>query len=155
MDTNAEALKIAKNLTPIIEQVARRMTENCMRSKLYTVSSVPANGKIGVKDAFDEHEMKIPFSSALSKASVGDAVWCVWMGSNQATMVALWAGDIVSSTSSGGDYEHYEGDYTVTPRVFQQSMETENMVMDDDVLVLPIPLTQVSNIKGGKTATIG
>jgi hypothetical protein len=100
MDTNAEALKIAKNLTPIIEQVTYRMTENCMRSKLYTVSSVPSCGKIGVKDAFDEVEMQVPYSSALSKARVGDAVWCVWMGSNQSTMVAMWEGDLVSTSET-------------------------------------------------------
>lgn len=156
MDTNAEALRIAKNLTPIIEQVARRMTENCMRSKLYTVSSAPADGRIGVKDAFDDYEMKIPYSSALSEASVGDTVWCIWMGSNQATMVALWSGDIVSSTGGGGhEYEHYMGEYTVTPRAVQQSLATENLVMDDDVTVLQIEMTEVSNLSGGKTATIG
>lgn len=97
MDDNAEALGIAKNLTPVIEQVADRMTDNCVRSKLYTVSSAPSNGKIGVKDAFDDNEMLVPHSVALSSASVGDAVWCIWMGSNQSTMVAMWTGDIVSS----------------------------------------------------------
>lgn len=96
MDNNAEALKIAKNLTPIIEQTVRRMTENCVRSKLYTVSTAPNGSVIGVKDAFDSNEMLIPYSTALTNASVGDAVWCVWMGSNQSTMVAMWAGDLVS-----------------------------------------------------------
>lgn len=156
MDTNAEALRIAKNLTPIIEQVARRMTENCMRSKLYTVSSAPADGRIGVKDAFDDYEMKIPYSSALSNASVGDTVWCIWMGSNQATMVALWSGDIVSSTGGGGqEYEHYMGTYDITPRVYSQTMETLDKVMDDDVTIQQIPLSEVSNLAGGRTATIG
>lgn len=155
MDTNAEAVKIAKNLTPIIESITRRMTENCMRSKLYTVSSVPSDGKIGVKDAFDTHEMRIPYSSALSEASVGDTVWCIWMGSNQATMVALWSGDIVSSTGGGGSYEHYTGTYTITPRVYSQSMDTVNKVMDDDVTIHEIPLAEVSNLSGGMTATIG
>lgn len=126
-----------------------------MRSKMYTVSSVPNGQTIGVKDAFDDYEMQIPYSSALSKASVGDAVWCIWMGSNQATMVALWAGDIVSSTGGGGEYEHYSGTYDVTPRVYQQSLLTDNYVMDDNVTVYEIPMTQVSNVKGGKTATIG
>lgn len=96
MDNNTEAIKIAKNLTPVINQVAKGVTDNCMRSKLYTVSSAPSNGKIGVKDAFDDVEMKIPYSSTLAKSNVGDAVWCVWMGSNQSTMVAMWAGDLVS-----------------------------------------------------------
>lgn len=96
MDNNTEAIKIAKNLTPVINQVAKGVTDNCMRSKLYTVSSSPSNGKIGVKDAFDDVEMKIPYSSTLAKSNIGDAVWCVWMGSNQSTMVAMWAGDLVS-----------------------------------------------------------
>lgn len=155
MNNNAEAVKIAKNLTPIIESVTKRMTDNCMRSKLYMVSSAPSDGKIGVKDAFDDYEMRIPYASSLSDASVGDAVWCIWMGSNQSTMVAMWKGDIVSSTGGGGEYEHYMGSYSVTPRTYEQTMETQNLVMDDDVTVLSIPLTEVSNIKGGETATIG
>lgn len=155
MNNNAEAVKIAKNLTPIIESVTKRMTDNCMRSKLYMVSSAPSDGKIGVKDAFDDYEMRIPYASSLSDASVGDAVWCIWMGSNQSTMVAMWKGDIVSSTGGGGEYEHYTGTYTITPRVYSQSMDTVNKVMDDDVTIHEIPLAEVSNLSGGMTATIG
>lgn len=62
---------------------------------------------------------------------------------------------------SGGDsgshpeYPVYDGDYEITPQVLEQVLETEGHVMIDDVTVLEIPLTEVSNPYGGKTAIIG
>lgn len=52
-------------------------------------------------------------------------------------------------------HAHYEGEYVITPRVFEQTMGTDDKVMDEDVIILPIPMIKVSNPQGGKTATIG
>lgn len=49
----------------------------------------------------------------------------------------------------------YEGDYEVTPRVYEQTLETKDKLMTDDVLVRVIPLAKVMNIKNGYTVTIG
>ena len=52
--------------------------------------------------------------------------------------------------------EHYQGEYVITPRVAAQTvLATTNKVMDDDVTVLEIPYSEVSNLIGGKTAIIG
>ena len=51
--------------------------------------------------------------------------------------------------------EHYHGSYEVTPMVIEQSLETNNKIMDDDVTIFAIPYSEVSNPSGGKTATIG
>lgn len=52
--------------------------------------------------------------------------------------------------------ETYTGDYTVTPKVRQQTiLPTQLKVMIDDVTVSQIPEYEVSNPQGGKTFIIG
>ena len=53
------------------------------------------------------------------------------------------------------DFDAYEGPYNVIPRVYQQVLETNNKLMEDDVTVEIIPLNTVLNISNGYTATIG
>ena len=48
----------------------------------------------------------------------------------------------------------YKGPYEVTPRVVEQTMETRNKVMTDDVTVLAIPVYRTSNQSGGTTVYI-
>ena len=55
---------------------------------------------------------------------------------------------------SGDKIEHYNGSYTVTPRVERQTLHTENKIMDDDVTVLQIPYFEVTNTNG-TTVIIG
>lgn len=52
-------------------------------------------------------------------------------------------------------YEFYDGEYIVTPDVIAQYLETDSKVMRDDVTVLAVPYTEVSNPDGGLTAIIG
>lgn len=52
-------------------------------------------------------------------------------------------------------YQTYTGDYQVTPRLYDQSLDTDNKLMSDDVTVYQIPVTYTSNIEGGKTVLIG
>lgn len=55
-----------------------------------------------------------------------------------------------------GDYEYYEGEYVVTPQAWEETvLETEGLVLTDDVTVLRIPYFETSNLGGGKTAIIG
>ena len=50
----------------------------------------------------------------------------------------------------------YEGNYTVTPSTENEiTLETAQKLMLADVKVEKIPYAEVSNNKGGKTATIG
>lgn len=55
----------------------------------------------------------------------------------------------------GDRLPEYTGAYTVTPKVFEQSLETKNKSLYEDVTVYEIPLSQVQNPQGGITATIG
>lgn len=55
-----------------------------------------------------------------------------------------------------GDYDYYAGEYVVTPQAWEETvLETEGLVLTDDVTVLRIPYFETSNLGGGKTAIIG
>lgn len=49
----------------------------------------------------------------------------------------------------------YEGEYIVIPTVENQTLETENKVLKENVLVTAIPYFEVSNIANGITVYIG
>ena len=49
----------------------------------------------------------------------------------------------------------YTGDYNVIPRVYEQTLETKDKVMTDDVTVEVIPMLKVINLSNGYTVTIG
>lgn len=59
-------------------------------------------------------------------------------------------GDIVI-----GDLPYYTGEYTVTPSLDAQILDTQGKAMRDDVVVLEIPYYETSNPQGGYTAIIG
>lgn len=49
----------------------------------------------------------------------------------------------------------YEGEYKVTPAVFEKTLNTANKYLKEDVTILKIPYAEVSNTMGGLTVTIG
>lgn len=49
----------------------------------------------------------------------------------------------------------YYGEYTVTPKMQMQTMETADKYMTDDVTILAIPYYSVDNQKNGQTVIIG
>lgn len=56
---------------------------------------------------------------------------------------------------SGNVYEHYEGEYVISPKINSQVMSTKDKVMDDDVLIKEIYYNETENLSGGMTAQIG
>ena len=54
---------------------------------------------------------------------------------------------------TGGD--PYTGSYEVTPRLTEQTLETQYKTMADNVLVHGIPITRAGNPYGGDTVLIG
>ena len=56
---------------------------------------------------------------------------------------------------SGGKLPTYDGEYVVTPKAFvEQTLETKNKSLVEDVTVLEIPYSEVTNPEGGKTVNI-
>lgn len=62
--------------------------------------------------------------------------------------------DIITQIRSSGDWERFFGPYTVVPTVDDQILDTDAKLMTDDVTVLAIPYTEVSNLAGGTTVNI-
>ena len=58
--------------------------------------------------------------------------------------------------SGGGKLPTYEGEYIITPRPYrEQVLDTKNKSLVQDVTVLEIPYSEVTNPEGGVTANIG
>ena len=54
-----------------------------------------------------------------------------------------------------GDIETFDGPYAVRPALVDQTLETEGLLMRQDVTVEQIPIYIVSNNSGGNTVVIG
>ena len=55
----------------------------------------------------------------------------------------------------GSFRDSYEGDYTITPSSSSQELICKNKLMSQNVEVLAIPFSSVSNESGGRTISIG
>ena len=55
----------------------------------------------------------------------------------------------------GNIYPDYTGEYEVTPKFEDQTLPTTDTVLHADVLVKEIPVTEVGNLGGGYTITVG
>lgn len=53
------------------------------------------------------------------------------------------------------DAPEYDGDYVVTPRVYEQYLPTTDRLLRNDVTVEKIPLYRTRNAAGGDTINIG
>lgn len=62
-------------------------------------------------------------------------------------------GQITKVTES--DLPAYTGDYTVTPKTTEQTLETAGKRMTDNIHVQSIPFYEVSNEQGGVSVYIG
>lgn len=52
------------------------------------------------------------------------------------------------------DLPKYDGEYSVTPRVVEQTMYTKGKLMIDDVVIKEVPVYRVGNTSGGTTVYI-
>ena len=88
-DLNQEALAMWNAMKPIIDKEIERRTAGMVQRRKAVVSTAPASGVIGVKESFST-EIFIPYSSALSSATVGTPVWIEFAyGMNNAVAVPL------------------------------------------------------------------
>lgn len=54
----------------------------------------------------------------------------------------------------GGRLPDYDGTYEVTPKINAQTLATKDKSMTDNVTVLAVPYSEVTNPQGGKTVNI-
>ena len=54
------------------------------------------------------------------------------------------------------DFEKYAGQYDITPLpLVEQILNTKNKILENNIVIQPIPYHQVDNDAGGRTITIG
>lgn len=91
-DDTSEALKIWEAIRPMIDTEIAEKTRSCVRTRKMVCTTAPNGSVIGVAEPFG-NEVKIPYSSSVSNAQVGDAVWVQWYYDNASTMLAISFGD--------------------------------------------------------------
>lgn len=62
---------------------------------------------------------------------------------------------VVDGSWAAAELPVYDGAYSVTPAVSEQTLETAQTFVDADIRIEKIPYSEVSNNSGGMTATIG
>lgn len=72
------------------------------------------------------------------------------LSDNIESSVLIIKGDIKIGSS---DHDTYKGPYEVIPKTIDQTLETKNKLMKDDVTVKEIPYAETSNVYG-TTVTI-
>lgn len=71
-------------------------------------------------------------------------------GSNES--ISLTPAESINVTVVQGD--PYEGPYVVVPKIIEQTLETKDKHMEEDVLICEIPYYETSNIQNGITVFI-
>ena len=54
----------------------------------------------------------------------------------------------------GGDLPYYTGAYVVTPTMEQQSLDTKDKILTNNVTIKKIPMYETTNLSGGTTVYI-
>ena len=54
-----------------------------------------------------------------------------------------------------GDYPFYDGEYEVDPKFEDQTLDTKDKTLTDDILVNAIMVSRTTNASGGNTVYIG
>lgn len=55
---------------------------------------------------------------------------------------------------NGIEVENYTGEYVITPKVSEQTMNTAGLLLEDNITIEAIPYTEVTNVANGKTVNI-
>ena len=129
--------------------------ETDVYSQTVTVESGTANSCIELQPSYSQIQQLIE-----------DGTLSLQIDNNNGTFTAYAVGDPPSTdmtiqcmvnilAQETETRTYYAGSYTVTPRVYDQVLETEEHIMSDDLTVETIPLERVSNEQDGVTATIG
>lgn len=77
------------------------------------------------------------------------------VGSLNGSLTGLGTLNGTMSQPSVTPVEPYEGSYEMTPRLYEQTLETRGKMMSDDMTIYEIPVTYTTNPTGSKTVVIG
>lgn len=146
----------------LVKEIARAIRENvvnCDRTFKTVIKQVAPKGYIILDESGSERTVGCCIPNVSLKA--GQMVWVkIPMGDIKRMYIcnvseSRRGNNSGSNNNTGNNAEKYTGSYTVKPLVSEQTLATKNKVMTDDVTVLEIPYSEVSNNEGGCTVTIG
>ena len=59
--------------------------------------------------------------------------------------------NLMGIVNIGGSYDSYKGEYNVVPARREQVLETQNKLLKENITIIEIPYSEVSNLGGGNT----
>lgn len=157
--TNQEDIEAVNVLVKEIARAIRENTVNCDRTFKTVIKQVTPKGYVILDEAGSERTVGCCIPNV--SLSVGQMVWVkIPMGDVKGMYIcnvveSRRGNNSGSNNNTGNNAEKYTGSYTVKPSVSEQTLATKDKVMTDDVTVLEIPYSEVSNNDGGCTVTIG
>lgn len=75
MSILSDAADFREAITSVVRDEIEKQTRDCMRVRKAVVTSAPNGSVCGVRFVGDDTVLSLPYSSAVSSVSVGDAVW--------------------------------------------------------------------------------
>lgn len=156
--TNPEDIEAVNILVKEIAKAIRENTVNCDRTFKTVIKQVTTKGYVILDESGSERTVGCCIPNITLYA--GQMVWVkIPMGDVKGmyicNVVESRRGNNSGLNNTGNNAEKYTGSYTVKPLVSEQTLATKDKVMTDDVTVLEIPYSEVSNNEGGCTVTIG
>ena len=149
---------IADEILKTIKYAVDRKAVNCDRTFKTVIKQVTTKGHVILDESGSERCIKCCIPNLTLYA--GQMVWVkIPMGDVKnmhiCNVVESRRGNNSGSNNPSSNAEKYTGSYTVKPLVSEQTLATKDKVMSDNVTVLEIPYSEVSNNDGGLTVTIG
>lgn len=81
--------KLRDLLSPLVRDIIKEETRNCLRTKKAIVTTAPNGSVCAVRMVGDTTIVTLPYSSATANVAVGDAVWVAILGNNMRTAI-VW-----------------------------------------------------------------
>ncbi len=157
--TSQEDIEAVNILVKEIARAIRENTVNCDRTFKTVIKQVTSKGYVILDESGGERNVGCCIPNITLYA--GQMVWVkIPMGDVKGmyicNVVESRRGNTSGSNNNpGSNTEKYTGSYVVKPLVSEQTLATKNKVMANNVTVLKIPYSEVSNNEGGHTVTIG
>lgn len=105
--------------------------------------------KLQLVKSYTHMKVKLLFDPPLSSAVIASM--------EKMIAEAEWRLNIAAETNieKSEEYESYDGEYKITPKAFQsQMLDTENKVLDRNIVVTQVPYYEIGNEANGVTSYI-
>ncbi len=120
---------------------------------MYKTVVIDGDGSLGIEKAIGSYTIEDATGEVSITTDGGGTVSIVGEAEGELEYICDGEMGIVTEVSSS-DIPYYTGQYTVIPTMENQTLETRNKVLTDDVTVKKIPMYETTNLAGGTTVYI-